>query len=44
MRIFDKKIVTLKNGKDRVNVSVYLKEVKVRNNHTAVKSYCKILD
>jgi hypothetical protein len=43
MKIFDEKSITLNNGKEDLEVLVYLKEVKVKNNNINTKAFCKIL-
>ena len=41
--VFDEKSVILNNGKEDVEVLVYLKEVKVKNDFTNTKAFCKIV-
>ncbi len=41
--MLDKKTITLNNGEKDVNVLVYLKEVKVKNNYTKIKAFCRIV-
>jgi hypothetical protein len=43
MKIFDKKSIILNDGIRNIEVLVYLKEVKVRNDHTNMKAFCKIV-
>jgi len=43
MKTLDKKIIKLNNGEKDLKVLVYLKKVKVRNNFTNIKAYCRII-
>jgi len=43
MRVFDKKIITLNDGKRDIRVLVYLKEVYVKNNFIKTKAICRIV-
>jgi len=43
MRILDKKRLKLNNGSEDLDIIVYLKEINVRNNHTGIKAFCKII-
>lgn len=42
MRRLKKRTVILNDGQKDVKVLVYLKEVLVRNNHKAIKAFCRI--
>ena len=44
MKIYDKKIITLNNGEKEINILVYLKEVRVKNNFLDVKAFCKKME
>jgi len=41
--MINKRDVILNDGEKDVHVLVYLKEVNVRNNHTKIKSFCRII-
>ena len=41
--MIDKQIVILNDGDKEVRVLVYLKEVRVRNNFTNTKAYCRMI-
>jgi len=43
MKIFDEKTVILNDGEKNVKIKVYLKEVKVKNNHTKTKAFCRMI-